>query len=174
MTSFIVVLKRSICRTPVVAAGWVCACACVRDIDAGHPASDRYVTPEASNAVVLPNTAWEMMVLFMVSSVEAPLKMEDSKFMVLRSARAVQYRFETLRRDGKAGHRARHAYRIVDRRGNRSAHPRDSALARPFHAERVERTGGVLRNDNIDHRGLADGGQQVIGKGDRQRLAALV
>ena len=64
--------------------------------------------------------------------------------------------------------------RVVDRRGDDGADRIGAAFAGAFEPERVERRGRVLGDQRLDGRHLARGRHQIIGKRDRERLAAAV
>ena len=81
---------------------------------------------------------------------------------------------QALRRDGKLGDRARNANRVIDRGGDRRADRVGAALARAFEAQEIERARRILGDHHVDRRHLVRGGNEIIGEGDRERLAALV
>ena len=80
---------------------------------------------------------------------------------------------QPLRRDRKLAHRAGNADGVVDRRGDRGADAGDAAFAGALDAERIERRGVILAQQNLGRRRLVHGGQQIIGEGDGERIAAL-
>src|SRR5262249_58038961 len=95
----------------------------------------------------------------------------------LRSRRArssVQDLLEALGVHRQLRHRTRHPDGVVDGGRNRSPHPGDAALPCPFDAERIERAGVLLAQDDLDLGSLTHRWHEVIRKGGGQRIAALI
>src|SRR5262249_7920914 len=86
----------------------------------------------------------------------------------------VQDLLEALRGPGELSYRARHPDGVIDGGRNRSADPGDAAFPRSLDAERIERAGIVLAQDDRDLGGLAHRWHEVVRKGGRQRVAALI
>src|SRR6516225_8499833 len=80
---------------------------------------------------------------------------------------------QPLRRDRQSPHRAGHADRIVDGRGDSRADRGDATFAGALDAERIERGGVILAQQNVWGRHFVQRRQQVIGECRRQRIAAF-
>src|SRR5262249_53301969 len=81
---------------------------------------------------------------------------------------------QPLWRYRQLGNDAGHAERVIDGRGDRGANGVDTALARTFQAERIERRRRVFSDQDVERRHFARRGHEVIGEVDRNRLARLV
>src|ERR1700733_9308517 len=96
---------------------------------------------------------------------------------IVRPARLIllaQQRVEAVRGNRQLPHRAGHAERVVDRGGDRRSDRVNAGLARALDPERVQRGRRILEEGHFDGRNLGDRRHQVIGEGDRQRLARRV
>ena len=80
---------------------------------------------------------------------------------------------QPLRRDRQSPHRAGHADRVVDGRGDSRADRGDATFAGALDAERIERGGVILAQQNVWGRHFVQRRQQVIGECRRQRIAAF-
>src|ERR1700730_18218056 len=81
---------------------------------------------------------------------------------------------QPLRRDRQLDDRAGNADGLVDRGGDRGADRVGAAFAGTLEAQVVQWARCVLGDDHVDRRHFVRGGNEVIGEGDGERLAALV
>src|SRR5258708_33454419 len=86
----------------------------------------------------------------------------------------VQDLLQPLRRHRQLRDRTRDSDRVVDGGRNRRTDPGDTTLACPFDAEWIERARIVLTQDDVDFGSLAGRRHEVISKGRRERIAALI